>query len=735
MRIATVSLITVLFARAAAAQAPPLSDPGKPLTISPPAAPSAPSKPLEISSGDVRLQTPPKYGTYGPQGESKALCGGLQNGKVPNPCPKKPAEFVADAVYFCPKGSVLDVPSNACWSCPDGFRRSVRPAGGDKACRKRDEAESGGYEPAAFVGPACPKGSFRVRQRGGECWSCPEGFRRGVAPIRSKLACVKPAQDQVAPAVKKRDIAPEGAGCESGEFLDPGTGACWACPDGYERTEDDPTSPSACVRGEPREHVAATLAGQRACGDGEFLAWRNGGECWRCPKLHDRTVFPATGPKACVKADNVAYSEAHFVTSLTCSSEEIYDPVSSRDPKVQESIRAQWGSVPAELGGRGTCWSCPPGYKRTIFPVYGRNACESIGVDWSPAPYQQPGLFGLDGGEAVAREVITKHPELITRFARSLAATAQVPADQAAREAWEEIRDEPENSLVLKMAVFTRTQSAAADPASATAAERKLVASFALAIQRYREFMAENALGAARAWNEADFANRTEQVKSAQTGGLVGSKPSELLDTAPPDFEAINAGIVAGTFAGTAAVLTAGLAIAAANDINLNTVIFPFQKSVEIAKSWRTPRPNDLGEVGMRLVRRGSWTGYTELPGHQIGAKAFKFGTKLGRKIATNIFSVGSAGVSFAIEIAVELIVNTIIMVVERANFIPKLEASLAQAQRPVDLARLAATLEGFRSAVGYWNNFMAADTRPSDPAAFATTAGQQLQKLQTPAK
>ena len=35
---------------------------------------------------------------------------------------------------------------------------------------------------------------------------------------------------------------------------------------------------------------------------------------------------------------------------------------------------------------------------------------------------------------------------------------------------------------------------------SATVAERKLVASFQVAIQRYREFLAENALGAGKAW-------------------------------------------------------------------------------------------------------------------------------------------------------------------------------------------------------------------------------------------
>ncbi len=753
MRIALISLITVVLPLAAAAQTPPgpkpntslppggTVDPGKPVNLGKPAvAPAPSSEPLAIGSGDPRRQSPPKYGTYGPQGESRAVCGGLKDGKVIVPCADKPARFIDDAVYACPRGSVVDVASDACWSCPQGFRRSVRSADGEKACRKQDEAESGGYAAAQFVASACPAGSFRVRQREGECWSCPAGFHRGVAPIRSKLACVRPTPEQTAPAVRTRDVTPEGGGCEPGEFLDSSTGACFACPAGFVRLQEDLTSPMACGRGDPKEHAAATLVAQRTCGEGEFLASRNGGECWRCPKLHDRTVFPAIGPKACIKADNVAYSEARFVTSLTCAPEEVYDPASSRDPKVVDAIRAQWGSVPPGLGGRGTCWSCPPGYKRTIFPVYGKDACESIGVDWSPAPYRQPGLFGLDGGEAVAREVITRRPEIIAEFAKALGPTAQVPADQAVREAWEEIRDEPQNSLVLKLAVFTRIQAAAAKPASATEAERKLVASFALAIQRYREFLADNALGAARAWHDADFATRNQQSQStaAQTGGLTGGNVTELFKTEPPDFEAISAAIIGETFAGTAAVLTAALAIAGANNINVNTAVFPFgDDASKIAENWtrhslfRRKYGNKVG-----LIVTEDWRAEFRYAGKVTGRKAFiEFGTKIGDKIAMNIFNVGSAGLSFAIEIAVEVIVNTIIMVVDRANLIPKLEANLAEAKQPVDLARLAATSKGFRSEVGYWNNSMAANMKSSDPAAFTTTAGQQIQKLQTPAK
>ena len=758
MRVIVTSLISVVFVSAASAQSPPAPkpdpnvltlpagtfEPGKVPTL-PPGGHTAPTGPIEIGAGDTRLQLPPKYGTYGPRGASRPACGGVENGKLQNPCPTQAGMFVDDAVYVCPKGSVADLLSMSCWSCPEGFRRSGQTVDGEKACRQRDEAESGGYAPAKFVAATCPKGSFWVRQRGGECWSCPEGFHRGMAPIRSDRACVKPARDQGAPAIRKREATLENPQCEAGEFFDPVAGDCWSCPPGHERAEVDLTSPVACVRGEPRERAPAKLEGQRKCGEGEHLEGRNGGECWSCPRLYDRTALPVTGQKACHKADNVAYSEAQFVTSLHCGPDEVFDPANGKSDKVSEAIRAQGGTAPPDLGkgGGGTCWRCPIAYKRTVYPVWSDKACEGIGVDWSPAPYEQPGLFGLDGGEVVAREVIVKRPQLINDLAAALAPELGETADAAQREAWEEIRDEPENSIVLKMAVFSRVQAAAADPSTATEAERKLVASFALAIQRYREFLAENTLGVARAWRDVDDHIRAERVKGAgQTGGWIASDPSELLGREPPDFEAISATTIAATFAGTAAVLAAGIAIASAKSVNIGTVLRPGNRSAQkISYSYkRLPyqrsnsvvihERNLMGNIRFRWKRVLGTRAES-----MIGKKAFKFGSKIGSKIASNCLNVGTAGFSLVIEIAVELIVNSIVMVVERANMIPKLEAALAQARQPVDLARLADTFEGYKAMVGYWGNSMSGDLRPSDPASFAATAKIEIQKLPPAAK
>lgn len=745
----SVPLILIAAAmRAASAQTIP-TDPidipmGKLDSKAPPVNIAPPPGELHIGSGDTRVLEAPRYGTYGPRGKSKALCGGTVNGKLQPPCPDQPAQFRGEAVTRCPKGSFFDLGSWSCWDCPAGYRRSARAVDGEKACVKQDPSAEGGYAPAKLMAAACPKGSFWDPVRGGECWSCPAGFNRSIARVESDWACVKPTQEDAAPALRKPPATADNPTCGPGESYDPITGNCWACPQGYERSAFDLTSPVACTRSEPRESSVAKREGRRQCEPGEFMDPRNGGECWVCPDQFDRTVFPVTGQKACVKGGNRSFEAATLVTPLGCGEEESFSPATSRNKNVVERLRAQLGAVPDGLGesNGGTCWACPVSYKRSISPAWGERACQSTGVNWSPAPFQPPGLFGLEGGEAVAREVITTHPETVDMIAKALAPLLERSPEQAQRDAWEEIRDEPENSIVLKLAVLSRLKPALTTPGTATEAERKLAASFALFIQRYREYVAEEALFAAREWQNVDNIHKAEQLRaSAAVGAPLRGNVAELFGTNdPPDFEALSASLIAGTFAG-AVVLEAGiLAFLGAYNVDVFKAVTPFRKPPKKASNAGAGddvmAPTKI-EKHVQFKLEGEQDLVDPKKAAQRGSRSIRFaaGKKIGERIFVNI-GKGLAGSfrmltgSIVFDVAVELIVNAISIAVKMANLIPGLEAGLAEAGRPVDLARFIETDQGSKALLGHWANAMAAGTRPSNPAGFADLAKSRIQKI-----
>jgi hypothetical protein len=91
--------------------------------------------------------------------------------------------------YGCPPDTFRD-PRNGgeCWSCPSGYSRTVRQVTSPKACAVRTR---GPFRAATYRGKPreCPTGTFRDIGRN-ECWSCDEGYRRTVAPVTSEQACL-----------------------------------------------------------------------------------------------------------------------------------------------------------------------------------------------------------------------------------------------------------------------------------------------------------------------------------------------------------------------------------------------------------------------------------------------------------------------------------------------------------------------------------------------------------------
>jgi hypothetical protein len=146
----------------------------------------------------------------------------------------------------------------------------------------------------------CPSGQFWDLIEGGTCWSCPQGFGRTVFAVNTDKACEKVASTDFRRANENnKGTGWFGTDCPGGQFWDIVDGKCHSCPDGYamqvlEHVHGD----RKCAKGIPGTFAAATKSGP-PCGDKNLWDPRNGGECWSCPSIFKRTVAPVTSNLAC----------------------------------------------------------------------------------------------------------------------------------------------------------------------------------------------------------------------------------------------------------------------------------------------------------------------------------------------------------------------------------------------------------------------------------------------------
>ena len=166
----------------------------------------------------------------------------------------------------CPSGSVYDgIRGGECWKCPSNYNRTVFHVEAHNACQK-----NGIFGPVARAqlvkSGTCNAGEIKdgIGGNGGSCWTCPENTDRTVFAINSNKACEKSEWFDFAKATKKGDLT-----CPVGEIFDftgltqadirqrpefkggstPSTvekGTCWACPEGYDRTEYGVKANNAC---------------------------------------------------------------------------------------------------------------------------------------------------------------------------------------------------------------------------------------------------------------------------------------------------------------------------------------------------------------------------------------------------------------------------------------------------------------------------------------------------------
>lgn len=103
---------------------------------------------------------------------------------------------------------------------------------------------------------------------------------------------------EFAPAISKGKAAK--LGCKKG-FFDPRKGGeCWSCPKGYKRTWDPVTSKTACATSLFGKKSKATFEGTVwGCGRGEFFDIVDKGSCWTCPQYYNRSIHHVKGATAC----------------------------------------------------------------------------------------------------------------------------------------------------------------------------------------------------------------------------------------------------------------------------------------------------------------------------------------------------------------------------------------------------------------------------------------------------
>ena len=699
----------------------PVTVPNPVPNITPPStAPGTPGNPIIISGGPGIAVTPPGTNpqptqpnltvgsgtnlgstyTPGKVGNSQATCGVYGKGL----CSPVAAQLVGNADINCPTGSFPDLGRSACFSCPEGFTRSIHPVDNYKACQKPDSSITGGYKKATFRGPLCAAGTFYDPIRGGQCYSCPGGYNRSAAHIEAANACYVPIHENFSSATRVKNTA-FAWDCGSGTFWDGyDGGACWSCPDGYRRTayHINDISGKACAQSVGETWSTATLVKKAECGPGEIQdafveGTQNsafGGGCWTCPTGTDRTVNAIYGNSGCEQAPGIQWAAATRTRGMTCEPDQIFDSINSGEASVASALATRNQRTPTvqSKSSGGTCWTCPAGYKRTTNAVYSGSSCNPPGIAWQSAPYNQPGLFGLQGAEAVALKLVNERTTINTVI-QGLVASGNAPANFG-QVVWDQIATRPQESAALSLAVFSRVVAAANNPSAATPDERALLEDVINHITKYRVFMAQDALDAYLAWKGGE-AFRSSVYRQSQLQVMTN------IGEVPPDFDTITAGNIMGSLG----------AITAAN-----TAIYLTMTTQEV---WRALFP-----FAYRALEKA------------IVAASAQAGARLGGAVLTTAAEAAAASASIAASAGPQIIVTFGLVILQVAieqqiaiaEAEPKLRANLTVAQNyRADFPRLMATAEGSTQAQGYWSTLMAGPAQRADGTRPSPIAPQNL--------
>jgi len=483
--------------------------------------------------------------------QSGPVCGGVVNGKVQKPCGTKPAKFTSAALGKCPKGSFFDIGLWQCWSCPQGYKRTLTAVDTDQACSRPNKKIKGQFKKATFMGHVCPKGTFHDGIRDGECRKCPRGYKRSVFHVDTNIACHRPAKESLIAITRngRAGVASVYKCPIAGQFPDGIDNYCYSCKSGYRRTGYSVRDPRACSKVITEKWDKTSVVKKAACESGEFkdelyqkdargktvgkrLTQLRGGSCWTCPDKYTRTFYAVKTSKACEKGGGIEYKAASKKADLTCPAGQIFDFIGLTAADIRSRPELKGKRISAVKSG--TCWSCPTGYDRSGGSgVKSSWACQAKIMEWYSRPFDEPGLFGLKGADTVLFDLTKFHPEFIAASIREVAKSRAklIPGMSEAKALKQEKRNfakTPERSPAAAAAVFARIFAGISEPSKASAAEKELIKSFTAHIIKKRLHVTRDALAAYDAWKKAADHWETKMPPGVISVGMI-----------PPDFEEI----------------------------------------------------------------------------------------------------------------------------------------------------------------------------------------------------
>ncbi|HAI30842.1 MAG TPA: hypothetical protein DCM48_15130, partial [Thalassospira sp.] len=518
-----------------------------------------------------------------------------------------------------------------------------------------------GFASATKTGKAvgeCPRGSF-FDIGTWSCFSCPSGYNRTGFAVDTQKACSK----QISAEYKRATRVGAHKSCPSGSFKDLRNGGeCWSCPAGFDRTLSAVNEWDAC--GKIFESARRAEFIDRVCPEGSFPDLN--GSCYTCPDGYRRTAAAVSAHNACFRNESLVAAEK--ITALTCKAGEYFDFIDG-----------------------GTCWSCPVNSVRSVYGVKTSQACEYLTMRWEPARRTPNGLFGLPGAHEIVAEVIKDRTLIDESISNYIAAAGlnKAKADELKTEAWNLILTEPEESAILKAAVYMHVFNVIKRGAK-TKAERDLLNYLAVYVQQSRLLVAKEMNNVWESWQrgrEAWRRNRGTNMAAAYDTGV--APPKMEIMVADAMVLAPTAGLVL-SFMGASAIEAASPAVAQLT-ARMAHVIFSSRKVLELAAS-----------SAAKASAAGAASG--------VGA------------FALPMVSLTVSSILFSIATDIALDQNKQEAIVKDA---------LAVAQRPVILARLLKTDEGRTEVASNWALMTQETIKPNTqtwaqlmPAEKATGAG-----------
>jgi hypothetical protein len=305
----------------------------------------------------------------------------------------------------CARGQFWD-PNGYCWSCPSGYRRTAHPVTSGKACAATVRASRSHAQAAGSL--ACPRGSFFDLIDGGTCWSCPNGYSRTLSHVKAGDACA---------AAPLAGLGAEFGACSGGYVNIGGTcsrvGQCGASgqrpcligeriPSCNDNLRED-FKRNLCVGLRPGEtpFFAGLASLSEFYGDALRATCRQGLGALNIPAQTQlamgancsKNVIAGAACEVMVEAagGNAAgtVNSAISATAMPAQFKEQADRAYRSSPcngYAEKTTPAQsFGRGRGALGTdcapgqfwdpNGSCYACPKGYTRTLNPVTSRAAC------------------------------------------------------------------------------------------------------------------------------------------------------------------------------------------------------------------------------------------------------------------------------------------------------------------------------------------------------------------------